>query len=448
MSEKKPAGKRIQKKDSKKPSTQRSQIQQKGVEGGPQHLAESQQLSTELPVHPTTRRLRQETLLQLQRRYGNDYVQRLLNEQDAGPDQANDPHVVQAELGSGQSLDNDVRSRMESSFGTTFTGVRVHTGSKASRMAAGRDARAFTVGEHIAFDAGEYQPGNPLGEALIAHELAHVAQQRGTNPSVAAMKTGTSAEQALEADADESARSALMASWTGAQGKTAEMLQSAMPRLRSGLAIRSCKRKKVAEKAKKEPKLLTDFAAKFSGAADLIRTSPEALKLVEEAAKAKVAFGGYAEEGPSKDAWPYTVGSTVYVPKASTDKVKASSDFLFELNNAVRKSSFASIDKKAKEGSITAEQYAYKTVEQEVEGMLRTGKIWAEMKEKSKKGVAWNKYDADFFLGEYKAYKAGKKTKDDLVKDVLKRKYTSGVDAGKTVEQYYKEQYKAIKGGG
>ena len=44
-------------------------------------------------------------------------------------------------------------------------------------MAGELGARAVTVGEHVAFAPGEYRPGTPVGDALLAHELAHVGQQ-------------------------------------------------------------------------------------------------------------------------------------------------------------------------------------------------------------------------------------------------------------------------------
>src|SRR4051794_41007579 len=78
------------------------------------------------------------------------------------------------------------------------------------------------------------------------------------------------------------------------------------------------------------PPLLTEFSRKFRASGDLIRGSTEAMKLIHEAEAASVSFGGFAEDGPGADAWPYTVGQSVYVPRAHTDKVVALSDFLFE----------------------------------------------------------------------------------------------------------------------
>lgn len=55
--------------------------------------------------------------------------------------------------------------------------VRVHTDARAAESAAAVHARAYTVGSHIVFGAGEYAPASAAGRELLAHELAHVAQQ-------------------------------------------------------------------------------------------------------------------------------------------------------------------------------------------------------------------------------------------------------------------------------
>src|SRR5262249_12047937 len=39
---------------------------------------------------------------------------------------------------------------------------------------------AFTTGRDIFFGHGEYDPGSLAGRELLAHELTHVVQQRGT----------------------------------------------------------------------------------------------------------------------------------------------------------------------------------------------------------------------------------------------------------------------------
>lgn len=57
-------------------------------------------------------------------------------------------------------------------------GVRIHTGPLAAQAARAVHARAFTVAEQIVFGADEYRPDTEPGRRLIAHEVAHVLQQR------------------------------------------------------------------------------------------------------------------------------------------------------------------------------------------------------------------------------------------------------------------------------
>ena len=200
-----------------------------------------------------------------------------------------------------------------------------------------------------------------------------------------------------------------------------------------------------------EPKVLQDFATKFPNAADLIRRSVPALKLINEAEATGAVFGGYSEDGPAPTVGrPYTSGHAVYVPRARTDPIMAMNGFLFELNNAIRAPKFAALDTEATKGStgtLTARQYAYRVVEQEVEGMLRLGEIWFKFKTAGGPHPEWDKYDRDFFLAEYEAAKAGRKTKDDIVRDVLQRVYETGTLRGKTVEQNYMEEYNTLSGG-
>ena len=84
--------------------------------------------------------------------------------------------------GSGAPLDRGVRSYMEPRFGADFGGVRIHAGSEAAGSARALNARAFTVGRHVVFGAGEYRPESDAGRRLLAHELTHVVQQAAARP--------------------------------------------------------------------------------------------------------------------------------------------------------------------------------------------------------------------------------------------------------------------------
>ena len=87
----------------------------------------------------------------------------------------------------GQLLDSATRTRMEARFGHDFSQVRVHADAQASDSAQAVNARAYTVGRHIAFASGEYAPGSIEGQQLLTHELTHVVQQRAPTGTVDAL---------------------------------------------------------------------------------------------------------------------------------------------------------------------------------------------------------------------------------------------------------------------
>jgi hypothetical protein len=86
---------------------------------------------------------------------------------------------LDASRGAGAPLPRDVRAFMEPRFGREFSGVRVHTGSRAVSLAKGLRAQAFTRGSDIYFASGKYAPATAAGKRLVAHELAHIIHQGG-----------------------------------------------------------------------------------------------------------------------------------------------------------------------------------------------------------------------------------------------------------------------------
>jgi hypothetical protein len=81
---------------------------------------------------------------------------------------------------SGQPLDAATRSFFEPRLGYDFSTVRVHTDTAAAQSARDVNAHAYTVGKHLVFGAGQYEPRTDVGRRLIAHELVHVVQQTGS----------------------------------------------------------------------------------------------------------------------------------------------------------------------------------------------------------------------------------------------------------------------------
>lgn len=112
------------------------------------------------------------------------------------------PNAIRAQLGGGRPLDTGVRERMEQGFGRSFSGVRVHDDPAAAQLSSGLSARAFTVGQEMAFASGQYRPGTVIGDLLIAHELAHTVQQSG---GTFAEKRSGDDEGPLEREADRAA---------------------------------------------------------------------------------------------------------------------------------------------------------------------------------------------------------------------------------------------------
>jgi hypothetical protein len=144
-----------------------------------------------------------------------------------------DAAALHDRLGPGRALDGDVRSRMETAFGARFGSVRIHDDAEAAALSSDLNARAFTVGQHVAFGGGEYRPGNPVGDALLAHELAHTLQQpavaRGAAPARAP-------EPEVEGEADAAAAEAVGAMWGGAP---TERIRK-RPRAHGGLRLSRC----------------------------------------------------------------------------------------------------------------------------------------------------------------------------------------------------------------
>lgn len=108
-----------------------------------------------------------------------DTVQRKENGAAASSVSQGFQSAVDGTKGQGAKLDNSTENFMSSQFGVDFSGVKIHNNSKAHQMANEINAKAFTVGNDIYFNKGEYQPTSPKGKKLLAHELTHTVQQGG-----------------------------------------------------------------------------------------------------------------------------------------------------------------------------------------------------------------------------------------------------------------------------
>lgn len=112
--------------------------------------------------------------------------------------------LLRAALGSpSKPLAPEERTFFEPRFGHDFANVRVHADAPAAALTRALGAHALTVGSSIFFDHGERNP--VARQDLLAHELAHVVQQRGhsaTGTSIAIGYRGDTYEREADRAAD------------------------------------------------------------------------------------------------------------------------------------------------------------------------------------------------------------------------------------------------------
>ncbi|MEM6254112.1 MAG: DUF4157 domain-containing protein [Cyanobacteria bacterium P01_D01_bin.156] len=114
-------------------------------------------------------------------------------------DREEDPQTL-APRDSGSPLPETLRAKMEQSFDTDFSAVRIHESNAAQHI----NALAYTQGQHIHFQPGKYNPDSSKGQELIGHELTHVVQQRAGQVAKPQCKGGApiNTDRGLETEAD------------------------------------------------------------------------------------------------------------------------------------------------------------------------------------------------------------------------------------------------------
>ena len=141
-------------------------------------------------------------------------IQRDARDSDAAAQDA--PASVDRALASScRPLDAPLRHDMEQRFGHDFSRVRVHADSAAQQSARDVNAKAYTVGQDIAFGAGQFAPATQAGQRLLAHELTHVVQQSGLGGTPVAQSNET---MRLTSNNETAASSAVQRSTSFASG--------------------------------------------------------------------------------------------------------------------------------------------------------------------------------------------------------------------------------------
>jgi hypothetical protein len=122
--------------------------------------------------------------------------------------------MVSKRAGRGERLDAATRAKFEARFGADLGRVRIYTGQFAEDITRAHNAEAITVGTTgmiLMGGSGDRSMATTAGQALLAHELTHVAQaergvhRRGTfggTPELATEESEAEAEAAEQEEHD------------------------------------------------------------------------------------------------------------------------------------------------------------------------------------------------------------------------------------------------------
>jgi len=115
----------------------------------------------------------------------------------------------------GTPLPADLRMSLAPTFGTDFPNVRLHDDATSHAAARDVEARAFTLGQHIHFGAGEFRPREREGWQILAHELTHTIQQRDAVQDPRAPVTIDAPDSSSEREAERAADRAVRGEGAG-----------------------------------------------------------------------------------------------------------------------------------------------------------------------------------------------------------------------------------------
>ena len=93
------------------------------------------------------------------------------------------PNSVESGLKSrpkGMRLPAGIANELGTAMHADFSAVNVHNDEQSFTMNRQLGAKAFTHGQDIYFDRGNYDPATRSGKHLLAHELTHVLQQNNS----------------------------------------------------------------------------------------------------------------------------------------------------------------------------------------------------------------------------------------------------------------------------
>jgi hypothetical protein len=130
----------------------------------------------------------------------------------------------------GVPLPDVLRHPFAGALGMNLDDVSLHAGEASARAAEALGARAFAVGRQVHFASGQLDLASPDGQRLLAHEIAHVAQQGGRAAAPQLKLLVGAADDPAEAEADRAAEAML-------RGQRATVSSGHAPALRRTISV-------------------------------------------------------------------------------------------------------------------------------------------------------------------------------------------------------------------
>jgi len=156
------------------------------IQMGDRHVMRMQPAAEEEPIQMKCRECEHEEEI---RQQPLEDAEKFIQPNSTGQQPENEVSIqVRADInrskGHGNSIDRQTQNFMGNRFGTNFNEVIIHNDDNAHQLNSQLNSKAFTVGNDIYFNQGNYNPKSSEGKRLIAHELTHVVQQKGAEKSI------------------------------------------------------------------------------------------------------------------------------------------------------------------------------------------------------------------------------------------------------------------------
>ena len=163
---------KVMKKEDKKEKEKVMRTEDKKEEEKAQRQPEKKE---EEKIHRAADKKEEEKVMKMEEKKEEDKV----HKKEAGTSTSSGKGVsnyISSLNGKGNPLPPQSNHFFSSKMGYDFSDVKIHTDKEAAESAKAINAKAYTIGNNVVFNEGQYNTESGEGKKLMAHELAHVFQ--------------------------------------------------------------------------------------------------------------------------------------------------------------------------------------------------------------------------------------------------------------------------------